>query len=136
MVNPETVTEAFVKWLEDENIAVYEQDLFISQMAADNPDASWWVITSGGNPLQKLASGEVIQQFFVSLNYRNVDPEEVEKKLFSINQLLNTPGCLSLEGFEATEVSSSQYPVDSDLDNEDRQLGMLQADIKIYKKGQ
>jgi len=136
MINPETVSESFVAWLETQNIGVFNTDLYLNQVPDEAPDRCFWVLTSGGAPLQKNRTGEKIQQYFCSVYFRSNKGKEVEKELFKLEQLLNQSGCLQLDGFETIEVEANQYPSDTDFDSEDRRVGMLQANIKIYKKEQ
>lgn len=136
MNNPETISESFIHWLESQGVATFNSDLYLSQVPDSAPDECYWVITSGGAPIQKLRTGEKVKQYFISLYYRSTKAEDVEKNMFKLEELLNQKGCLQLNGFETIEVEANQFPSDSDLDNEERRIGMLQANIKIYKKGQ
>lgn len=134
ITNIETPTEAFVEFLETEGYGVFSENLFISQVPLDAPDTATWLITSGGSPIQKLPTGEMLKQYFVSIYYRSRSKEDVEKKLFALEELLNCTRCVQLTGFEVHEIIATSFGSDQDLDNEERQVGMLQANIKIYKK--
>lgn len=136
MINPETVSETFIAWLESQNIATFNVDLFLSQVPDTAPSACYWVLTSGGAPIQKLSTGEKVKQYFVSVYYRSTKAENIEKNMFKLEELLNTPGCFDLPPFTVTEVEANQFPSDVDFDSEDRRVGFLQANIKIYKKEQ
>lgn len=136
MINPETVSESFIAWLESQNIATFKVDLFLSQVPDTAPDICYWVITSGGSPIQKLRTGEKVKQYFVSVYYRSTKARDIEKNMFKLEELLNKPNCLQLDGFETIEVEADQFPSDIDFDSEDRRVGLLQANIKIYKKEQ
>jgi hypothetical protein len=134
MINPETVSEAFIKWLEDENIGTFDTDIYLNQVPLKAPDTCYWIITSGGDVIQKLRTGEKVKQYFILVNYRSPKGKLVEKNLFKLEELLNCAECITLEGFEVLEVEATQFPSDSDLDDETRRVGLLQANIKIYKK--
>lgn len=134
MIDVQTVSEAFIKFLEDEGIATFETDIFLNQVPDTAPDTCYWIITSGGSPIQRLQSGEKVKQYFVSVNYRSNKNKNVERKLFELEVLLNSPDCLELEGFEVIRVEATQFPSDQDLDNEERRVGFIQANIQIYKK--
>lgn len=136
MINPETVSESFIAWLESQGIAEFNSDLYLSQVPNEAPDRCYWIITNGGSPIQKLRTGEKIKQYFVSIYMRSTKAEDIEKTMFSLEQLLNKPQCLQLQGFETIEVEAHQFASDVDFDNEERRIGMLQANIKIYKKEQ
>lgn len=134
MNNPETVSESFIQWLEDENIGTFNTDLYLSQVPDTAPDACYWVLTSGGGAIQKLQTGEKVKQYFMSVYYRSNKAKDVERNLFKLEELLNCNDCINLEGFEVVEVEATQFPSDTDIDNEERRVGLLQANIKIYKK--
>ena len=134
MNNPETVTEAFIQWLEQEGIGTFGTDIYSPQIPEDAPDAAYWLQTAGGGVVLTLATGEKVKQYFVTINYRSRKGKEVERKLFDLENLINKPQCLKLTGFEVYEVSATQFPVDNDLDDEDRRIGFVQANIQIYKK--
>lgn len=134
MNNPETVTEAFIQWLEQEDIGTFGTDIYSPQIPEDAPDAAYWLQTAGGGVVLTLATGEKVKQYFVTINYRSRKGKEVERKLFDLENLINKPQCLKLTGFEVYEVSATQFPVDNDLDDEDRRIGFVQANIQIYKK--
>lgn len=136
MINPETVSESFIAWLESKNIAVFGTNLYLNQVPDEALDRCFWVLTSGGTPIQKLQSGEKVKQYFCSVYMRSMSGKEIERELFKLEQLVNKSGCLQLQGFETIEVEANQFPSDADFDNEERRIGMLQANIKIYKKEQ
>lgn len=134
MNNPETVSESFIKFLEDQSIATFGVDLFLSQVPDDAPDTCYWILTSGGATIQKLKTGEKVKQYFTSINYRSDKAKNIERDLFNLEELLNCAECVQLEGFEVIEIEATQFPSDEDLDNEDRRVGLLQANIKIKKE--
>ncbi len=134
ITNIETVSEAFVEYLEGQNYGTFGTDLFISQVPSNAPDSTLWVITSGGSPIQRLATGEMLKQYFISVFYRSNSAQDVEKKMFALEELLNCTQCVELTGFEVQDITAQNFGSDEDIDNEERRVGMLQANIKIYKK--
>lgn len=130
----QTVTEAFVSWLQTENIATLNEDLYISQVPDTAPDTTYWIVTAGGSPISKLGTGEQIKQYFLSVYYRSLSSRDVGRKLFRLEELLNCASCVELPNYEVYEISAQQFPTDTDVDNEERRVGFLQANIKIYKK--
>lgn len=137
MIDPETVSESFIAWLESQGIATFKEDLFLSQVPDSAPDNCYWITTSGGGTILRLSTGEKVKQYFVSVYFRSNKGQTIEKNMFKLEELIDTPGCLNLEPFVLyDEVDVNQYPTDNDFDSEDRRVGMLQANIKIYKKEQ
>src|SRR6266699_6883176 len=116
MVNPETVSESFILWLENQNVATFNDDLYLNQVPDSAQDKCFWVITSGGGTVQKLKTGERMQQYFISLYYRSSSGRDVERTLSAVAELVDTPTCFQLEGFETIEADATQYPSDNDVD--------------------
>lgn len=133
MNNPETVSESFIKWLEDNSVAAFGIDLYLSQVPLEAPDKCYWVLTNGGSPISNNGTGEKVKQYFVSVYLRSNKAKDVERDLFALENLINAPGCLQLEGFEVIEIEATTYPTDVDLDNEQLRVGMLQVNIQVYK---
>ena len=133
-MNVDTISESFCEFLENEGVAVRNTDLFLNQVPEDAPDATYWVTSSGGNPIMKLRTGEKVKQYFVDIYYRSTSGKDVEKNLFALEELLNCTACVSLTGFEVIEIEAQTFSQDADMDNEERRIGFLQANIKIYKK--
>lgn len=130
-----TVSESFIAWLETTSLdATFGTNLYLGQVPDDAPDTCFWVITSGGNPISKNRTGEKVKQYFISVYYRSTSTKAVERKLFELEELLNCANCVELENFETLEIEASQFPTDTDFDNEERRVGFVQANIKIYKK--
>lgn len=134
IANPETVSESFINYLEAQGYGTWGTSLFLGKVPQDAPDTCYWVITSGGDPIQKLRSGETVKQYFVAVNFRSTKSKDVERNLFKLEELLNCESCVDLQGFEVLEIEASGFPVDTDLDNEERDTGFVQANIKTYKK--
>ena len=130
----ETVSESYINFLESQGIASFGTDLFLNQAPYESENALYWVITSGGNVIQKLKTGEKVKQYFVSTYYRSTIGKDVERNLFKLEELLNDSNCVELDGFELVEIEATQFASDSDLDNEERRVGFVQASIQIYQK--
>ena len=131
-----TIAKAFIDWLENEGVATFGQDLYLRRVPDSKytPSSVYWVIPSGGYPLGKNKTGEIIKQYSFLINYRSTKAEDVDQKLFELEELLNCQDCLQLEGFEVLEVEVSSFADDGDIDGEDREQGFLQANIKTYKQ--
>lgn len=137
MTNPETLSEAFVKWLEEKGIATFGQDLFINEVPSSNDtqtDSVYWILTSGGNPISKLRTGELVRMHAIIVNFRAKSGEDVEKKLHRLAELLQQPDCIQLDGFETIDLSVGQYPAQTDMDVEGRKTGLLRVTIQTYKR--
>ena len=131
-----TVAQSFIKWLEEQGVATFGQDLYLRRVpdSKSTPDAIYWIIPSGGFRIGENRTGEVIKQYSFIINYRSVSARDVEEKLFALEELLNCANCVTLEGFEVIEIEVDAYPSDGDIDEEDRETGLLQVNIKTYKQ--
>jgi hypothetical protein len=130
-----TVSEAFIEFLQNKGIATFGTDLFLNQVPSSlaTQDSLYWIITSGGGPIQTLRTGEKVKQYYISVYYRSRSNKDVEHKLFELEELLNCTECVQLTGFDVIYISAEQFPSDTDLDDEERRVGFLQATIRVYK---
>jgi hypothetical protein len=132
-----TITRAFVKFLQENlGIATFGQDLFIGGAPSSDqvPDAVWWVKTAGGVPQSKAVTGGIEKAYRFPVYYRDRDAAGVDQALFDLEESLNCAGCVELEGFEVTDVSTTSFPTDNDLDSESRKVGLLEVTITTFKE--
>ena len=136
ITNPQTITESFINWLESEGVATFGQDLYLRRVpdSQKTPSSLYWIIPSGGFPLGRNKTGEMIKQYTFVINYRSTKAEDVEHKLYELEELLNCQSCIALEGYQVLEVEVSVFPDDGDVDDEDREVRLLQVNIKTYKQ--
>ena len=136
ITNPKTITESFINWLESEGVATFGQDLYLRRVpdSQKTPSSLYWIIPSGGFPLGRNKTGEMIKQYTFAINYRSTKAEDVEHKLYELEELLNCQSCIALEGYQVLGVEVSVFPDDGDVDDEDREVGLLQVNIKTYKQ--
>ena len=136
IANPQTITESFINWLESEGVATFGQDLYLRRVpdSQKTPSSLYWIIPSGGFPLGRNKTGEMIKQYSFLINYRSTRAKDVERKLFKLEELLSCQSCIVLEGFQVLEVEVNVFPADGDIDDEDREVGLLQLNIKTYKQ--
>jgi len=112
------------------------QDLFKSQAPSSQQgnDSLWWITRAGGQKTLDLPTGAAIKSYIFEIYYRNIDGQVVEDELEDLEEALNSDACTQLTGFTVIDVEASVLGVDQDLDNEDRQVGLLQANVTIYKE--
>lgn len=136
ILNPKTISQSFSNFLESKDIATSGQDLYINRVpnTKNTQESIYWIISAGGNPISKLSTGEMIRLFAIDIYYRSKSGRQVDEKLTELNDMLCLPDCVQLEGFETIDVSVSQYPASQDLDQEDRQVGLLRVNIQTYKR--
>jgi len=136
MMDIQTVGEAFVKFLEDKNIGTFGEDLFLGELPEEAPGNAWLVVVGGGNPEVVTLDGSMIKLYTLNIYHRALAGKEVERQLFSLEEDLNCPSCVNLEGFETIYSRATNFAQDTDLENENRRIGLLQAQIRLFKNTQ
>ncbi len=136
MTDPTTVSESFIKWMEDNGYGTFNTDIFLNQIPDEDDDSepinnAYWIVTSGGDVASRNVTAESVQQFSTQVNYRNVSGQAVERTLFELNQKINTRGCFSLDGFDLYAIEATM-PEDNDKDAENRRQGSFVVAIQIY----
>lgn len=127
---------SFATYLATVTTSTIGQDLFIGQAPSSNkvPDSIWTVSASGGAKNISLQSGESVKNYLIEVMYRNRDYETVYNKLHDLEEDLNAGNCTELSGFNVLSIEATTFPVDNDLDAEDRKIGMLVATVLTHKE--
>lgn len=133
MKDIKTVGEAFVKLLEDKGLGEFGKNVFLGEIPLSAGDEAWLVVVSGGNPELVTADGGMMKLYTISLYCRSLSGKKIERELFSLEEDLNTPSCLGLQGFEVIHARTTQFAQDVDLEKEGRRMGVLQTQIRLYK---
>lgn len=129
-----TVGEAFVKFLQDKNVGTFGVDLFLNELPLEAPDDAWLVVVGGGNPDLVTADGGMIKVYTFNIYHRSLAGKEIERELFSLEEDLNCTSCINLEGFETIYSRAINFAQDMDLENENRRIGLLQAQVRLFKQ--
>lgn len=134
MLDTATVGGAFVKFLQDKSIGTFGTDLYLGEMPQDAPDESWLIIVSGGNPDTVTLDGGMIKLYTFNIYRRSLAGKKIEQELFALEETLNCASCVGLEGFETIYSRAVQFAQDIDLDNANRRIGLLQAQVRLFKQ--
>lgn len=134
MMDVKTVGEAFVKFLEQNDTGTFNDNLFLGMLPLDAPDEAWLVVVSGGSPDVVTADGGMIKLYTFNIYRRSLAGKEIERQLFSLEEKLNCSSCVNLDGFETIYSRATQFAQDDDLENENRRIGMLQAQVRLFKQ--
>lgn len=131
-----TIIEAFSKYMQTIGVGTLGQDIFIGEAPSSKKaqDSLWWVLDSGGSRLSINKTGESVKQYTLNVYYRDRDYKAVTDKMFEFEESISCSNCAQLEGFQVVEIEVVTFPTDQDLDSEDRKVGLLQVNIKIYKE--
>lgn len=130
----QTVGESFLKYLQDKGYGTRGVDLFLGELTNTAPDDAMLVVVGGGNPEVVTVDGSMIKMYNFNVYHRSVAGKEIERKLFSLEEELNCASCIKLEGFETIYSRATNFAQDMDLENENRRIGLLQAQIRLFKQ--
>ncbi len=130
------IAETFATYLQTLGIATLGQTLFVGNAPSSNrvSDSIYWIVESGGSPLSQNKTGETIKSTTLEIYYRDINYKNVYDKLNSLEDSLTCSGCVQLNGFDIIKIDVVSYPIDQDLDNESRKIGMLQVNLVSYKE--
>lgn len=78
-------------------------------------------------------SGEKQKAYQMLIYYRSNSARQVDEALSLLEEQLNCPNCVELQGFELVNIEATQFAADQDLDSENRMVGMLQVQLTVYK---
>lgn len=134
MIDTQTVGESFIKFLEENNVGTFNENLYLGMLPLDAPDEAWLVVVAGGSPDTVTADGGMIKVYTFNIYRRSLAGKEIERQLFSLEEKLNCSTCVNLEGFETIYSRATQFAQDIDLENENRRIGLLQAQIRLFKQ--
>lgn len=134
MIDTQTVGEAFIKFLETEGIGTFNTDLYLGQLPLKAPDEAWLVVVAGGSPELVTADGGMLKVYTFNIYRRSLAGKEIERSLFGLEEKLNCSTCVNLDGFETIYSRATQFAQDTDLENENRRIGVLQAQVRLYKQ--
>lgn len=129
-----TVGEAFIEFLQDKGYGTFGTDLFLGEMPLDAPDEAWLVTVGGGNPEMVTLDGAMLKLYTFNVYRRSLAGKELERKLFSLEETLNCASCVNLSGFETIYSRATQFAQDMDLENENRRIGVIQAQVRLFRQ--
>jgi hypothetical protein len=131
-MNLETVSESFIKWMEDNGYGTFGADIFLNFIPNSAPDNAYWVVTAGGDVTRTLVTAQNVKQYSTQVFCRNTSGKAVEHKLFELETQVNTHGSFNIDGFEIYSKQSTM-PDDIDRDAENRRQASLVVTMEIYK---
>lgn len=133
-MDTQTVGEAFRDFLVDKGFGTFNVDLYLGEIPDDAPDDAWLILVSGGNPDTVTLDGSMMKLYTFSVYRRSTSGKDIERKLFSLEEMLNCESCVNLTGFETIYSRAIQFAQDLDLENENRRIGLIQAQVKLFKQ--
>lgn len=129
-----TIKRALAQFMQDSGFGVYNTDLFLGSIPVERKlAAGWWILGGGGAPIIKNQTGEKAKAYILTVFYRDSDAEIVDQKLQSLEEKVNSKGCLDLDNYETIEMEATGFQSDSDIDLEDRTIGSVEVTITVYQ---
>lgn len=130
-----TIGQSFIKFLESQGCGVFGQDLFLIRVpnSLKTKTNIFWVTPSGGNPVQRNKTKELIKSYSFIIHFRSQSAREVDERLFALEKVLNCMSCVNLEEFNLVSIKATQFGADQDLDSEDRMIGTISVQIEVYE---
>lgn len=129
------IDQSFAGYLESTLGISLGQDLWIGKAPSSNKvqDNIWWIISSGGDRVTDNVSGEAMKVYSVEVYCRSRNYKSIYDQLQDLEVALNCDGCVQLDGYETVDIKATTFPIDDDLDGEDRKVGLLQASLMVYQ---
>ena len=130
-----TISQSFINFLENEGYGTFGQDIFLYRVpnSIKTQIDLFWIIPSGGTPISKNKTGEIIKAYQFLVYYRSTSSRKIDEVLFNLEETLNCRNCVELDGFELVSMETTQFAADQDLDSENRMVGFLQVQLQVYK---
>lgn len=129
-----TIAKSFVEYMEDQLLGVFGTDIFIGSVPLNAQDDCYWIVSSGGNPVNENQTGEMLKQYNLNVYFRSLDAEKVDTNMQALEELINADLCTQLNGFDTMDLKATAFPSDQDIDNEERTVGLLQVTVQTYYK--
>lgn len=131
-----TLAQSLGQYIENLGLATLGQDLIIGRAPSSKEvtDDLWWMISNGDGTVKKNKTGEYMKAFQFLVYRRSRNYRQIDEDMQSLQESLDCDGCTQLDGFDTVDMEASLFPTDDDLDSEDRKVGLLQVNIRIYKE--
>lgn len=131
-----SLVSAFATYLQSVTGTTLGQTLFIGEAPSSKKvvDAIWWIVENGGGVIQKNATGEATKSYQFNVFFRSRDYEAIKDAMYELEEDLNCDNCSQISGYDTIDIEATTFPIDNDLDSEDRKVGLLQVTITTYKE--
>ena len=131
-----SLVSAFATYLQGVTGTTLGQTLFIGEAPSSQKvaDAIWWIVENGGGVIQKNATGEARKSYQFNVFYRSRNYEAIKTAMYDLEEDLNCDNCSQISGYDTIDIEATTFPIDNDLDSEDRKVGLLQVTITTYKE--
>lgn len=131
------VSEAIALFMQDQlGLGTVRENIWIGLAPSEKKAQSdlWWIVASGGDKEVSAVTGSSIKNYVLNIYRRSKDYKIVYDALQSLEETFNCLSCVQLTGFEVMQIEATNFPIDNDLDAEDRKVGLLQVNVKLFKE--
>lgn len=131
------LVEVFANYLQDTlGLGTIGEDLLLSNAPSSNrkKDRLWWLVASGGEKETTMVTGGSMKNYRIDIFHRDLDYKAVYNAMQALEIELNCSDCVQLEGYEVIRLEAVNLPIDNDIDDERRKVGLLQVNIRVYKE--
>lgn len=130
-----TLSETFARFIEKEGYGTLGQNIYLFRVpnSLKTETELLWIIPTGGTPVSRNQTGEMIKSYQMLIYFRSNLAEKVDKVLNDLETVLNCASCVQLEGYEVVDIRATQLPIDQDIDSENRMVGSISCQIQVYK---
>lgn len=126
------IVKSFAEYMADKGFGTQGTDLFIGAAPQQSPDECWWIVAAGGSPILKGIGGNKMKNYLFNVFFRDRDQENVLNRLQAFEEEMNSGNCDQLNGYDSIEIEATGFPVDQDLEQEDRTVGLVQVTVTTY----
>jgi hypothetical protein len=129
------ITDDFAHYLETITGTKLGQTLYIGEAPSSNkaPDEIYWVTGNGGGIATDNITGEKTKLYSFNVFFRSRNYKKVYDNMQYLEEQLNCETCIDLTNYKVIEIKAVTLSIDSDLEAEDRKVGVLQVEILTYK---
>lgn len=128
------IVEALGDYIENEGFATFDVDMFIGGASLDMPDDCIWLLSGGGNVTDKNISSGKFKTYVMPIFVRGTVQKDVYDKAQALEELINDYECTDLDGYDTIELEATSFPIDEDLDGENRVVGVVEVTATIYRQ--
>lgn len=128
-----TIKEAFATWMEANGFGTINESIYYTNAPLGVDGDVYWLVSAGGNSISKNTSGEKQKNYIIEVYHRGQNARSVEVNMQSLEEQLNSAGCITIPGYDIIEVEATGFSSDQDLDEQDKQISLVQVTLTVYK---
>ncbi len=134
MNDPKTIAQSLIKFLEDENIAVFGTNLYYGKVPDSKkvPEEIYWIEPLVTSTRKHNVTGEDTLRCPYLIYFRSTSVQSVDEHIFELTRLFVSSHCSNLEGFKTIDIALRTGQQSLFFDNEGRAIGSVIATVTVY----